>query len=316
MGRSLRLVPLAVALALVLAACADTGRSASSGGDGSPVAPSAAYPLTIRTANGPFTIDARPRRIVSLSPTATEMLFAIGAGEQVVAVDDQSNYPPDAPTTKLSGYEPNAESIASYEPDLVVYSNDLGDVAAALDALGIPALLQPAASNLRDVYAEIEQLGAVTDNRERAASLVSSMRSQIADIVASVPRPTPAPTYYHELDDTYYTVTSSTFIGKIYSLLGLRNIADAADADGTGYPQLSAEYILHADPDLIFLADTRCCGQSAKTVARRPGWDALSAVRRGEVVELDDDVASRWGPRIVELIRRVAAAVTKLEAAA
>jgi iron complex transport system substrate-binding protein len=314
MARSLRLAVLA--LALTVPACADNGATTSPGADATPASPSSAYPLTIRAASGPFTIDARPARIVSLSPTATEMLFAVGAGDQVLAVDDQSNYPPDAPTTTLSGYEPNAESIAAYEPDLVVYSNDIGDVAAALDALGIPALLQPAAANLRDVYEEIEQLGAVTDHTEEAAAVVSSMRSQIADIVASLPNMAEAATYYHELDDTYYTVTSSTFIGKIYALLGLRNIADAADKDGTGYPQLSPEYILDADPDLIFLADTKCCGQSARTVARRPGWSQLSAVRHGAVVELDDDVASRWGPRIVDLLRSAAATVTKIEAAA
>jgi iron complex transport system substrate-binding protein len=237
------------------------------------------------------------------------MLFAIGAGDQVIAVDDQSNYPPDAPTTKLSGYEPNVESIASYEPDLVVYSNDLGDVASALDQLGIAAVLEPAASTIRDVYDQIEQLGIVTDNAHAAAALVRRMRAQIDEIAASVPDAAEGLTYYHELDDTYYTVTSSTFIGRVYSLIGLRNIADAADEDGSGYPQLSPEYIVDADPDLIFLADTKCCGQSAETVVERPGWAQLSAVRHGGVVELDDDVASRWGPRIVDLLRRVAHAV-------
>jgi cobalamin transport system substrate-binding protein len=315
MGRSLRLVPLAAVLAIALAACADTA-GPTSPGDASSASPASAYPLTVRTVAGKVTIDARPARIVSLSPTATEMLFAIGAGDQVIAVDDQSNYPPQAPTTELSGYEPNAESIASYDPDLVVYANDLGDVAPALDRLGIPALLEPAAANLRDVYEQIAELGTVTSNVDEAEGLVARMRSQIERIVASVPRPADAPTYYHELDDTYYTVTSSTFIGRIYSLLGLRNIADAADKDGTGYPQLSPEYIIDADPDLVFLADTKCCGQSAASVAQRPGWSRISAISNDAVVRLDDDIASRWGPRIVDFLRTVAGAVHDIDSEA
>ncbi len=311
MRRSVRLVPLVVVPALILASCAD--ESAPAGGSAPTAAASSAFPVTIHAADGEVTLDAAPRRIVSLSPTATEMLFAIGAGDQVVAVDQQSNYPPQAPTTDLSGYEPNAEAIAGYDPDLVVYSNDLGDVGAALDDLGIPRLLEPAAATLRDVYAQIEQLGTATGHERSAAALVADMRSQIEEIVASVPRPTERLTYYHELDDTFYSVTSSTFIGRVYSLLGLRNIADAADADGTGYPQLSPEYIVKADPDVIFLADTKCCDQSPRTVAARPGWDRITAVRTHAVVPLDDDIASRWGPRIVEFLRVVAEAVRRVE---
>lgn len=314
MGRSLRLLPLVAVLALALGACAD-GTSAT-GARSSPTSSPSAFPVAIDAANGTVTIERRPERIVSLSPTATEMLFAIGAGDQVVAADDQSNYPPQAPTTTLSGYEPNAEAIAGYEPDLVVFSNDLGDVASALDELDIPAIMEPAAANLRDVYAQIEELGTATGHERDAIRVVSKMRTDIARITASVPEPTDRLTYYHELDDTYYSVTSSTFIGRVYALLGLENIADAADGSGTGYPQLSPEYIVDADPDLIFLADTKCCGQSRATVAKRAGWDQIAAVRSGAVIALDDDVASRWGPRVVDFLRAVAAAVRKVEAQA
>jgi iron complex transport system substrate-binding protein len=315
MGRSFRLVLLFVAFALLLAACANGSGTSSEGSTSSTPSPAASssFPLTLHAPGGDVTIPARPERIVSLSPTATEMLFAIGAGDQVIAVDDQSNYPPDAPMTKLSGYQPNAESIASYRPDLVVYSNDLGDVKSALDDLKIPSLEQPAAVGLRDVYQEIAQLGRATGHETQARQLVASMRSQIAAIVAAVPRPPHPLTYYHELDDTYYSVTSSTFIGKLYSLLGLKNIADAAKGSASGYPQLSPEYIVHADPDLIFLADTKCCGQSAATVAKRPGWSQIAAVRNGDVIALDDDIASRWGPRIVDLLKAIALGVTKVE---
>lgn len=294
-------VGLAFLVALLAAAC---------GGQAAPrqqPAAQAAFPVTVKAANGPVEIKARPGRIVSLSPTATEMLFAIGAGDQVAAVDQQSNYPPQAPTTKLSGYQPNVEAIARYNPDLVVISNDVGGLVKSLGKLSTPVLLEPAANRLDDAYAQIEQLGAATGHVADAAQLVASMQSRIKKIVASAPKFSHPLTYYHELDQTYFSATSTTFIGQIYGLLGLRSIADGAKgAPSTGgYPQLSAEYVVKADPDVVFLADTKCCGQSAKTVARRPGWDQSTVVKDGAVFPLDDDVVSRWGPRIVDFLQTV-----------
>jgi iron complex transport system substrate-binding protein len=298
------------AVLLLLASCGESTIPQSA----STEAPSQtdSFPVTIDAANGDVTIAERPVRIVSLSPTATEMLFAIGADDQVQAVDDQSNYPSDAPMTDLSGFEPNVEAIVSYEPDLVVYSTEPGDLGAVLEGLGIPALQQPAAATLDDVYDQIDQLGVATGNVSEAGAVVEGMREEIRLIVASIEPPSEPLTYYHELDDTYYTVTSSTFIGQLYSLVGLRNIADEAKGAGGGYPQLSAEYILDADPDLIFLADTKCCGQSPRTVAKRPGWARIAAVENGGVIPLDDDVASRWGPRVVDYLRRITGAVAEV----
>ena len=255
-----------------------------------------------------------PERIVSLSPTATEMLFAIDAGDQVVAVDDQSNYPEEAPRTDLSGFEPNVEAIVAEDPDLVVLSEDTGDVLAGLEAADVEALVLPAATTLDDSYDQIEQLGDATGHGDEAADVVQGMKDDIEEITSSLPeRSGDAPTYYHELDQTFFTATSSTFIGQVYGLVGLENIADSAD-DGSGYPQLSAESILDANPDLIFLADTKCCAQNAETVAARPGWASLDAVTSGRVIELDDDVASRWGPRVVDLLRTVADQVARVPA--
>lgn len=252
---------------------------------------------------------ATPHRIVSLSPTATESLFAIGAGKQVVAVDDQSDYPKRAPHTSLSGYTPNVESIAGYRPDLVVLSGNPNEVVAGLRKLGIRVLLQPAAKNLAGAYAQIRQLGAVTGHGKSANALVRRMKRSIAKAVASVPKRRLS--VYHELDPTYFSATSQTFIGKIYKLFGLGNIADAADSTANGYPQLSGEYILAQNPGLIVLADTRCCGQSAGTVASRPGWGGIAAVRNHRVVGIDDSVASRWGPRVVNFVQAVATALKR-----
>jgi iron complex transport system substrate-binding protein len=296
-------------LALVGAGC---GRSGSEQGGAREPAP-AGFPVTLDTPGGKVEIAQRPTRVVSLSPTATEMLFAIDAGGQVVAVDDQSTYPPDAPRTKLSGYQPNVEAIAGHRPDLVVFATDTGDLAASLRRLAIPALALPAATRVDDSYAQIQQLGKATGHTAEAERLVTAMRGEIQQIVATAKLDRPL-TYYHELDKSLFSVTSKTFIGQLYGQLGLENIADKADKEGSGYPQLSSEYVVKADPDLIFLADTKCCAQSAETVAARAGWEQVRAVKDGAVVALDDDVASRWGPRVVDFLRVVAAKLKTLEA--
>ena len=254
------------------------------------------------------------QRIVSISPTGTEMLFAIGAGDRVVAVDQFSYYPDEAPVTGLDGWNPNVEAIASYDPDLVVMQTS-GDVGASLEALGIEVWAHDAPFAFEDVYVQIEQLGEVTGQADEAAALVADMRAQIAVLIAAAPDASGL-TYYHELDNTLYTVTSSTFIGQVYGLFGLANVADPADADGSawGYPQLSDEYLVDADPNVIFLADTLCCGQSAQTVAARPGWDLLSAVQDDRIVELNDDIVSRWGPRLVDFIAAISGVLVSIGA--
>ena len=252
------------------------------------------------------------KRIVSLSATATEILFAIEADKQVVAVDDQSNYPPEAPKTALSGFKPNVEAIVGYDPDLVIVQNDTEGLVDKLKATGDEVLIQPPAKTVDDTYAQITELGQRTGRVEEARRLISTMRSELEELRKSVPQTVKGKRYYHELDTTYYSVTSKTFIGSVYSLLGLENIADAADKEGGGFPQLSVEYIVQANPDIIFLADTKCCAQSEQTVKARRGWDRITAVKQGTIVELDDDIASRWGPRITELVRVVSRDVAKL----
>lgn len=271
------------------------------------------FPVRLQAANGSVEIPRRPSRIVSLSPTATEILFAIGAGPQVVAVDGESSYPEEAPRTGLSGYTPNFEAIAGYRPDLVVFSSEPGDLQDAMQRTGVPAILQPPASGLEETYRQVRQLGVATGRDRQATELVKGMKEEIEAIAATVPRFRQAPAYYHELDQSYFTATSKSFIGEVYGLFGLANIADPADRNGGGYLQLSAEFIVRSDPDIIFLADADCCGQSAATLAARPGWDQIRAVREGTVVALDGDVASRWGPRTVDFVRSVASALRSFE---
>ncbi|GAB1817148.1 ABC transporter substrate-binding protein [Herbidospora sp. RD11066] len=284
--------------------------SADTATPASPAAQSSGpFPVTVQAANGAVTIAERPQRVVSLSPTATESLFAIGAGPQVVAVDDQSNFPPEAPKTALSGFKPNVEAITAEQPDLVIVSNDLEGVVAGLGKVGVPVLVLSAATKIDDAYTEIENLGTATGNRAKADEVVTGMKQKLADLAAAAPQA--KLTYYHELDVTPYAATSTTFIGQIYALFGLVNIADEAPDAAGGYPKLSAEFVAKADPDLIFLADVKCCQQNAEALAKRPGWGGLKAVKNGDVVELDDDIASRWGPRVVDLAEAIGAGVAK-----
>ena len=245
------------------------------------------------------------------------MLFAIGAGDQVLAVDDFSNFPAEAAEkmTGLSGFEPNVEAIAGMEPDLVVTDGTNPALLDQLDTLSVPHWEGPAATSFDDVYTQIEQLGAITGHVGEAAELVGEMQADVASIKDGLPELDEPLTYYHELDATFFSVTSDTFIGAVYDEIGLVNIADEA-GEGNPYPQLSAEYIIDQNPDLIFLACTKYCGETTETLAARPGWESLDAVANGGVIELDDDVASRWGPRIVDLLRSAGEAVGDVAAVA
>ena len=197
----------------------------------------------------------------------------------------------------MSGFTPNVEAIAAKNPDLVVVSNDTNNVVAGLGALKIAVLVEPAAATIDDTYKQIDELGRATGNAAAAATEVSTMKQQFTDLAGQL-APHKGLRYYHELDPTYYTATSKTFIGAVYALAGLENIADAADSGGTGYPQLSAEFIVNANPDVIFLADTKCCGQDASTVAARDGVVAdRGGAHRPRRSASTTTSPSRWGPR-------------------
>jgi iron complex transport system substrate-binding protein len=273
----------------------------------------AEFPVTLKFADGTFTITKSPASIVSLSPTATEMLYAIGAGSQVKAVDEYSDFPTTAPKTTLNGYEPNVEAIAKYNPDLVVVAVDPAGFLAQMKALKIPVLYEPTADNLTAAYAQYLPLGQATGHASQAAKEVASIKTKVAHIIATTHKATSGANYYYEVDPTYYSATSTTFVGQLFGLLGLKSIADGAKgvASSGGYPQLSAEFILKANPTYIFLADTVCCKANATSVSKRPGWSVLSAVKNHRIVPINDDIASRWGPRIVILLQDVANALNK-----
>ena len=305
-SRAAALTALLLTLLLTLAAC-----GGSSAGDSATSSTSSAgeWPVTVTGDNGKLSLAAQPEKIVSMSASATEMLFAIDAGDQVEAVDSTSNYPEGVPTTELSSFTPNAEAIAKYDPDLVVLSDDMNGIVDALDALKVPTLLLGAAQTLDDTYAQLDTLGAATGHADEADDVVADIQDRIQKAVDSVPADAKGLKVYHELDPTFYSAASSTFIGSIYTMFGLQNIADGAPDAAGGYPQLSAEYVVGQAPDLIVLADTKCCDQNAEAVAQRPAFATVPAVVKGDVVEADDDIASRWGPRVADFAESIAAAL-------
>ena len=302
-----------------LAACGSSpGRSASPAGVVSASATARAtgqdtFPVTIDATTGPVTITAQPKRIVSLSPTATEDLYADGAGQQVVAVDQTSDYPAGVPKTSLNGTDPNVEAIAGYQPSLVIAAENANGLVAGLKKLGVPVLIEPPAATLPAAYAEIEQVGQATGHAAQAAAVVTGMKSRIAADLKKAGTTHSDLSYFWEVSASpYYSATSQTIFGQIAGMFGLRNIADkvATAADG-GYPELTEEYIVASKPQIIFLTDNDAGdgGQTPAIVAARPGWAGIPAVKDHEIVALNDDVAARWGPRLPQLVAAIAAAV-------
>lgn len=272
-----------------------------------------AFPVTIDTPTGEVTLQERPERIVSLSPSATEILFAIGAGEQVVAADAYSNYPAQAPTTDLSGYDPNVEAIVGYEPDLVVVANDINELEASLTALDIPVIINPAPLDVEGGYDGMAALGLATGHTDEAAAAIAGMRSAMDEALAGAPVDAGV-RIYHELDETFFSASSHSFIGSVYDAMGAVNIADEADTDQTGYPQLTEEAIVAADPQLIIIPSQ--ASYTAADVAARPGWSEVSAVKNGNIIVVDSDISSRWGPRLPQLVTFVADALAGVTASA
>ena len=291
--RSARTAVVAAVIAIALAGAGSTPSGAS--GRSRP------FPTTVHSADGTVTIPRRPTRILSLSASATQMLYAIGAGPQVVGVDKYSTWPPDAPRTKFTGAETSAEDYLPLRPDLVILAYASGTMVAQLQALHIPVLVLPPAANLAGVDAQLAELGTATGHVAHDRLVGQALRTDLVQTARATHGALAGKTYYLELDPTLYSATSGTFVGSVFSLFGMRDIADAARKAGT-YPQLSAEYLVKANPDFVVLADGGCCGQNPTTFSHRPGFSVLRAVKDHHVVVVPDSVASQWGPHTLEVL--------------
>jgi len=237
-----------------------------------------------------------PKRIISLSPSITEILFEIGSGNQVIAVDNLSNYPNEAPITDISAYDPNVEAISLLNPDLVILSYNIKNLKAALKKIGIETIYLPAPLNFEDILDQIDYLGLQTGNEDKAKKLISKMKNRMKTLQKLRENET-ATKIYHEIDPNYYSPSKFSFIGDIYQKLNYKNVADKADISNLGYPKLSPELIISENPDLIVLP-----GKDNKYVEKvklRPGWSYIEAVKKNNFLLTNNDIASRWGPRIL-----------------
>ncbi len=299
-------VSLAALVALVALACNgdDSGATATPTAVQEAVAaPSpAVFPVTVTDSNGKqLVFDSSPESIVALAPSFVEVLFAVGAGDAVVAVDQNTDFPPEAATrTKLSGFEPSVEGIAALEPDLVIIFFDPGGLEEALEGLGIPVLFLASPQSVEGVFEQIELLGQATGHADDAELLIDGMREGIDAIdekLAAVPE---GPRVFHEVGPELYTASDDDFVGDLYIILKAQNIATGAGP----FPQLTEEAVIAADPEVIILADVPAV--TPEEVKARPGWDSVSAVQNDRVFAVDPDLVSRQGPRLVDGLEELA----------
>ena len=312
-------VALLVALAL-LVACGNEGATATATATAPPepaTAPSAAtaapetadasFPLTLSGSDGvAITIPAQPQRIVSVSPGATEILFAIGAGPQVVAVDRYSDYPPAAQALpQLATYLDTAdpETVLAQSPDLLVTST--ADQAQQFRSLGIPTLLLDIPTTIDGVYEDTRLLGTATGHDAETQRFIAETRRRVDAVVQRLRDVAQGPTVFFELDNTLYTAAPGSFIGNMLALLHARNVAAGASSP---FPQLTAEAVIAANPEVILLADGGF-GESLATVAARPGWSTTSAVTTGRVIAVDPNLTNRPGARIADAVELLAGAL-------
>ena len=315
--RYLRLSWLWLAIAVVVGALAVAACGDDDDGDATPTAaptetvgateapPEAAlFPVTVTDTNGnDVTFEEAPASVVALSPSFVEIFCELDACDRLVAIDENSDYPPEvADIPKLSGFSPSVEGIAESEPALVVMSFDPGGLQEALEQLGITVLFLDAPPSVAGVYEQIEILGDVVGNPDGADELVASMESRVDALTVQLPEGE-GPRVFHELDNTFFTAGPGSFIADLYVILGAQNIAGEADSP---FAQLSAEVIIEADPEVIILADEGL-GETVESVAARPGWDTISAVANGRIHGADPDLISRPGPRIVDALEQLAA---------
>jgi iron complex transport system substrate-binding protein len=295
---------LVVALLLPLtAACGDDGDNGAS----TPTITAAAavqYPLTLTDSKSrSVTLESAPQAIASLSPAATEILFAIGAGDQLAAVEMFSNYPPEAQSLpQLDAYEPSVEAIAGAQPDLVLVYFDPGNLVDGLERAGLTVIFLEPPNSVEGVLEQIRLLGQATGHPQEADELVATMQQGIDDIQERLADVEEGPRLFHELDNQLFTAAPSSFVGDLYTILKAQNIAAGTDQ---AFPQLSQEAIIDADPEVIILADT-AGGESAETVKARPGWGSMSAVANNRIYVIDPDIVSRPGPRLVDALDTLA----------
>ena len=255
------------------------------------------------------TLSGFPQRIVSLAPSNTEILFAIGAGDQVAGRDELSDFPEEAKAVTDIGSTfdaLNTELIVSLEPDLILAAEiNTPEQVKQLEDLGLTVYYLKNPTTLEEMYGNLELLAQMTGHEEEAATLVESLKARVAAVDEKIAPLSSRFSVFYELDATDpskpFTAGKGTFITQLIDRAGGYNIA----SDLEGYPQLSLEQVVAADPAFIILGNARY-GVTPESVAQRPGWENLSAVKNGQILPFNDDLVSRPGPRLVDALEELA----------
>jgi iron complex transport system substrate-binding protein len=254
-------------------------------------------------------LSGSPQRIISLAPSNTEILFAIGAGNQVIGRDTLSNFPEEVNkvTDIGSTFDAlNTELIVSLKPDLVLAAEiNTPEQVKQLEELGLTVYYLKNPTTLEEMYGNLEIVAQMTGHEKEAATLIESLKARVAAVDEKIAPISSRPGVFYELDATDpakpYTAGKGTFITQLIERAGGSNIASELD----GYPQMSLEQVVAADPAFIILGDARY-GVTPESIAQRPGWENLSAVKNGKVLPFDDDLVSRPGPRLVDALEELA----------
>jgi iron complex transport system substrate-binding protein len=307
-SRSHRFIVLA--LALVVAGCARGAGTAPPASE-PPAAAGGSFPVTITDDDGvAVTLDAPPQRIVTFAPSATEIVFALGLGDRLVGVAGAfDNYPPAAKGIQEVGgagdfgVDPNIEKVVSLRPDLFLTISGGEQWKKRLRDLGIPVFTTNS-TGLEDVFHDIETVGRLTGTVGAADTLVSRMQAEATDVERRLAGDPAVPCFYEVYYPPLTTVGPDTFIGDLLARAGCRSISARAKSD---YPQWSVEDLVRQDPQVYLVSSES--GASPKTVAARPGFDAVAAIAAGRVIPIDADLVSRPGPRIVDGLRLLARAL-------
>ena len=251
-----------------------------------------------------------PKAIVSLSPSMTEQLFAMGAADQVVGRDDASLYPEEALEVESIGSlygDLPAETILALEPDLVLTAEIISpETVTALQDLGLQVYWQQNPATFEDLFENIKDIAALTGNQDMVEAVVEDLEARVAAVEEAVSDAETTPSVFYELDGTDpsnpWTTGSGTFIDYIMTMAGSANAASELQGD---YAQMSAEALIAADPDFILLGDA-LYGTTPESVMERAGWDAITAVQNGAVYPFNPDILSVPGPRLVEGLEEMA----------
>lgn len=265
--------------------------------------PASKYPLTIKDSRGKeVTIDKEVKRIVSVAPTVTEIIYSLGKGSELVGRTDYCDYPSEVKNVESVGNltDPNIEKIIELKPDIVFVSMVKEDIVKKLEDLGIKVFAVYDADNLDDAYTSINTIGKLINAEEKAQELVGTMKNKIEDINEKV-KGEKAPSVYYVVDfgkGGDYTATGDTFIGKLIDMAGGDNIAK-----GTARWKYSLEKLIENDPEYIILPKNY--GMKNEFI-KTDGYKELSAVKNNKVIEIDDNLLSRQGPRLAEGVEELA----------